>query len=548
MPKLKNSIILIGGGGHGRVVIDAIKSAKSFNIYGILDPSLRRNSIISGVKVIGPDGMLPILFKNGIKNAFISVGSIGDHEPRKKIYGNLKKIGFRLPSVVHPKAVVAGDVRLGEGAFVAAGAILNPGVKIGRNAIINTRSSVDHDCGIGDFVHVAPGAVLSGGVKIKEGAHIGTGASVIQNIKIGKNAMIGAGQTVRVNISDGARYFERLEPRRHKKVFIIAEAGVNHNGSLKTAKDMVDAACRSGADAVKFQTFKAGNIVSRFSPKADYQKRSTGKKQPQFDMIKKLELDRNAHIELVDYCRKKKIIFLSSPFDPESIDLLDGLGLEIFKIPSGEITNLPYLRKIGRLRKKIIMSTGMSNLKEIKAALDILTKAGTPKKNITVLHCNTEYPTPFEDADLLAMTKIKYAFGVNVGYSDHTPGIEAPIAAAALGAVVIEKHFTLDKSMPGPDHKASLGPDELNAMVAAIRNIEKALGSGRKKPSPSEAKNKAVVRKSIVASKAIKTGEVFTEENITAKRPATGMSPIHWDKVIGRTAKKDFKRDESICL
>ena len=338
-----------------------------------------------------------------------------------------------------------------------------------------------------------------------------------------------------------------LPAMNYKRTFIIAEAGVNHNGSLELAKKMVDVAAEAGADAVKFQTFKAEKVISRYAQKAEYQKRSTDASESQLDMVRKLELDEAAHKELFAYCRSKDIIFLSTPFDLDSIDLLNQLGLEIFKIPSGEITNLPYLRKIGALKKEVILSTGMADLGEIEDALDVLIKAGTVRENITVLHCNTEYPTPFEDVNLRAMLTIRAAFpGVQVGYSDHTLGIEVPIAAVAMGATVIEKHFTLDRNMEGPDHKASLEPDELKAMVQAIRNIEKALGNGIKKPSPSELKNKPVARKSIVAARDIKEGEEFTEENLTAKRPGTGISPMRWDEILGKHAQKKYVEDELI--
>lgn len=330
------------------------------------------------------------------------------------------------------------------------------------------------------------------------------------------------------------------------KVFIIAEAGVNHNGSVDIAKKMIDVAAAAGVDAVKFQTFKAEKVISRYAPKAEYQKATTGEADSQMEMVKALELDYNQHVDLLNYCREKGIPFLSTPFDLESIDLLNSLGLETFKIPSGEITNLPYLRKVGKLQKSIILSTGMAEMEEIEDALTVLVGAGTAKEKITVLHCNTEYPTPYEDVNLLAMHSIKKAFGVNVGYSDHTLGIEVPIAAVALGATVIEKHFTLDKTMSGPDHKASLEPDALIAMVRAIRNIEKALGDGVKKPSASEIKNKPIARKSIVAAKAIKCGETFNKENITAKRPGIGISPMNWDRVVGKKAIRNFKEDELI--
>jgi len=332
----------------------------------------------------------------------------------------------------------------------------------------------------------------------------------------------------------------------YNKTFIIAEAGVNHNGSIDLAKQMIDVALEAGADAVKFQTFKTENLVSKNAPKADYQKISTENNESQFEMIKKLELDENAHKILFVYCREKRLQFLSSPFDLDSIDLLNKLGMEIFKIPSGEITNLPYLRKIGELGKKVILSTGMADLEEIEDALDVLTNEGTELNNITLLHCNSEYPTPIEDVNLQAMQTIAAAFNVKVGYSDHTIGIEVPVAAVALGASIIEKHFTLDKTMEGPDHKASLEPEELKAMVHAIRNIEKALGNGIKKASPSELKNKSVVRKSIVAACDIQRGEIFTEKNIIVKRPGTGISPIRWDEIVGKTSTKDYHEDDLI--
>ena len=327
-------------------------------------------------------------------------------------------------------------------------------------------------------------------------------------------------------------------------VFIIAEAGVNHNGSIKLAYKLIDVASASGVNAVKFQTFKAENLVSKNAQKAEYQKQTTNPSESQFNMLKKLELDANAHRRLIDYCDKKDIIFLSTPFDYESIELLNKLKLQIFKIPSGEITNLTYLRHIGSLNKKVILSTGMSNLKEIGDAIKILINAGTLKENITVLHANTMYPTPMEDVNLRAMQTIQNKFDVAVGYSDHTLGIEVDIAAVAMGATIIEKHFTIDKTMDGPDHKSSIDPEELKAMVSSIRNIEKALGSSIKKPSKSEKPNIIMARKSIVASKSIKKGELFTENNLTTKRPGTGLSPMEWDSVIGKVAKRDYQIDD----
>lgn len=332
------------------------------------------------------------------------------------------------------------------------------------------------------------------------------------------------------------------------KTLIIAEAGVNHNGDLALARELIDVAAEAGADLVKFQTFSADRLVTTDARKADYQDLSTGTDESQHAMIRRLELTRDMHEALIAHCKFRGIQFFSSGFDPESIDLLVELGLDRFKVPSGEITNLQYLRHVGRYRKPVILSTGMATLGEIEAALEVLERAGTPRDRVTVLHCNTEYPTPMVDVNLRAMLAIRDAFGVAVGYSDHTSGIEVAIAAVALGATVIEKHFTLDRNLPGPDHNASLEPEELKAMVAAIRNIEVALGDGIKRLTPSEAKNKPVARKSLVARQAIRAGEVFGEHNITAKRPGTGISPMRWDEVIGRTALRDFAADELIEL
>ncbi len=327
---------------------------------------------------------------------------------------------------------------------------------------------------------------------------------------------------------------------------VSAEARVNHDGSIAIAKELIDVGVDAGADAVKFQTFRAESLVSRGAPKAEYQKQNARLNESQYEMIEKLEIDEKAHRALMDYCGQRKILFLSSPFDHDSIELLDRLGLKIFKVPSGEITDFPYLRHVGSLGKDIILSTGMADLEEIGEALKVLIKAGTAKERITVLHCNTEYPTPMEDVNLKAMQTIAKAFGVEVGYSDHTAGTEVAIAAVALGATVIEKHFTIDKSMPGPDHKASLEPAELSAMISAVRNINMALGDGRKKASLSEMKNKPVARKSIVAARDISQGEILTEENIATKRPGTGLSPMIWSKVLNQKAKRDFKEDELI--
>ncbi|WP_104743668.1 N-acetylneuraminate synthase [Helicobacter cinaedi] len=333
------------------------------------------------------------------------------------------------------------------------------------------------------------------------------------------------------------------------KILIIAEAGVNHNGDIQIAKKLIDVAVESGADIVKFQTGKPENVISRFAQKADYQIENTkDTTETQLEMCRKFEFQDTIWPILIDYCKQKNIKFLSTPFDVESVDLLHNLGLEIFKIPSGEITNLPYLRKIGKYNKQVILSTGMANLGEIESAIAVLVDSGTKRENITLLQCNTEYPTPFADVNLKAMKSLKKAFRLPVGYSDHTPGIAIPLAAVGMGAKVIEKHFTLDKNMEGPDHKASLEPCELKAMVQGIREIELALGDGVKRTSESEAKNKPIARKSIVANCAIKKGEILSESNLYTKRPAGGISPMEWDKVIGTKAVRDFEPDEMIEL
>lgn len=329
-----------------------------------------------------------------------------------------------------------------------------------------------------------------------------------------------------------------------EKVYIIAEAGDNHNGDFNTALKLVDVAKRAGADCVKFQTFVTEEIISKYAEMAEYQKKNTGKEESQFEMVKRLELSFDEFRKIKEYCDRVGIQFLSTPFDLKSVDFLNELGVPFFKIPSGEITNYPYLIKIAHTGKPVVMSTGMCEPDEILAAINVLEKNGSGE--ITLLHCNTEYPTPLKDVNLYAMRTMKKMFGKKVGYSDHTKGIEVPVAAVTLGACVIEKHFTLDKNMPGPDHKASLEPDELGRMVKNIRNIEIALGDGVKRVSESERKNIAIARKSIVARRNIQEGEILTEENLAVKRPGTGINPMQWMEVLGTRAVRDFKEDELI--
>ena len=334
----------------------------------------------------------------------------------------------------------------------------------------------------------------------------------------------------------------------NQSVLIIAEAGVNHNGSLDLAKRLVDEAAIAGVDLIKFQTFEADKLVTRSARQAEYQRYNMGASidDSQYTMLKRLELSHEQHEELVVYCRAKGIRFFSTAFDMDSIDYLHSLDLGLWKVPSGEITNYPYLRKIARYCEPVILSTGMCELHDIEAALQVLLSNGVRKEQITILHCNTEYPTPMKDVNLKAMLEIGRTFGVKVGYSDHTEGIEVPIAAVALGATVIEKHFTLDKTMEGPDHRASLEPEELRAMVKAIRNIEQALGDGHKTVSESERKNREIARKSIVAACPIRKGELLTEQNLTVKRPGIGISPMRWEEILGTHATRDFQEEELI--
>lgn len=327
-------------------------------------------------------------------------------------------------------------------------------------------------------------------------------------------------------------------------VFVIAEAGVNHNGDIQNAKRLIDAAVEAGADAVKFQTFKTENIVCKTAPKAGYQMETTDRSETQFEMLKKLELTAQMHNDLIEHCKKRNILFLSTPFDVDSVRYLANLGLKIFKIPSGEITNLPYLREIAKYRKKVILSTGMSSMDEVRAAVEVLRENGTD--DIVLLHCTSQYPTSMSDVNLSAMVSMREEIGLPTGYSDHTQGIEIPIAAVALGAMVIEKHLTLDRTMEGPDHKASLEPEELAKMVEGIRKVEQALGDGIKRMSESEKANRQIVRKSIVALKHIKKGEKFSELNLTTKRPGNGISPMRWNELIGKTAHRDYETDEMI--
>jgi len=329
-------------------------------------------------------------------------------------------------------------------------------------------------------------------------------------------------------------------------VIIIAEAGVNHNGDLNLAFELIERAKAAQADYVKFQTFIPENVMTKHAVMADYQKENTGKAESQLEMVRRLQISFEDHQLLIDKCNKTGIKFLSTGFDLESLDFLSAQAMDFVKVPSGEITNLPYLRKVAQFKRPVILSTGMATMKEVSKAIDVLIRLGVNRDEITALHCTTQYPAPFEDVNLKAMLSMAKTQQVAIGYSDHTPGIEVAIAAVALGATIIEKHFTLDNNLPGPDHRASLEPTQLTAMVSAVRHIEKALGSEEKRPSPSEINNIPITRKSIVARQAIKKGALFTEENLTVKRPGTGRSPMDWDQVLGSAAERDYEADDLI--
>lgn len=541
--KENDKIIVIGCGGHARSVVDSILQLGEYEIAGFINDTAYE---YRGIEVIGNDDMLPEIYENGIKKAVLGVGFVGKGNTRKRLVEMLESIGFELPCIIDETAKIAADVKLGKGVFIGKNAVVNSNVTLGDMCIINTNAVIEHDCTIGEYTHVAVSATICGEVNIGKLTFVGASSTVIQHIAIGDNVLVGADTLVLKDINDNEKVYNNRSMKcdDESKTLIIAEAGVNHNGDILLAKKLIDAAKEAGADIVKFQTFNSKKLTSRFAKKAEYQKKTTDKDESQLDMLKKLELSREAHFELIDYCNQKGIKFLSTPFDIDSIKLLDELGMDIFKVPSGEITNYPYLREIGKLGKKVILSTGMSTMEEVVDAICVLKENGA--KSISVLHCNTQYPTPFEDVNLAAMYSLANKTGLEYGYSDHTVGIEVPVAAVAMGATIIEKHFTLDKTMEGPDHKASLDPKELKDMVSAIRNIERARGNGEKRVTESEKGNITVVRKSIVASKSIKKGEIFTEENITTKRPGNGISPMKWNEILGQSAIRDFDEDELI--
>lgn len=552
--------IIFGSGGASREVYYLIKQVNQacdsprYHVLGFVENDKKKigDHVCDNKIVISDDISLPSLLSD--HSSLASFIPIGEPRIKEQIYNSIK--GFPdiiFPNIIHPSVVYDEDVlAMGEGNIICAGNIIGSSLTLGSFNLINRSCTIGHDVTAENFNTINPMSAISGDVSIGNKNLIGAGATILQGLHIGDNVTIGAGAVLTKNACNedllvGVPAKKRNVGRQESsKVYIIAEAGVNHNGDIETAKRLADAARNAGANAVKYQTFITEEVISKNAKKVDYQMRATGGSESQFEMVKKLELSQKEFIDLKEYCDSIGITFLSTPFDRRSIQFLKELDMDKWKIPSGEITNLPYLIQIAQFGNSVFLSTGMSTIDEIRFAVQVLTDNGCG--DITLLHCNTDYPTKFEDANIRAMLELRDKFGLKVGFSDHTLGIEAAVAAVALGAAVIEKHFTLDRGMEGPDHQASLDPIQLQQMVKSIRNLEKALGSGIKIPSKSEIKNKDQVRKSIVASRNIKKGEIFSEENLAVKRPGTGLSPVLWFDVLGEKAARDFKEDELIEL
>lgn len=537
-------IVLLGAGGHATSCIDVIESDGRFRIVGLVGTDKDLHQRVCGYEVIATDDDLQALSAE-YRHALVTVGQVKSAESRRRLYAKARAAGFELPVIVSPHAHVSPHARIGEGSIVMYGAMLNADAQVGVNCIINSHALVEHGAQVGDHCHISTCVILNGDVRVGAGSFVGSGTLTRQGVSIGSGCVVGMGSVVRCDLPDGVTHWSS---DARSGVLVIAEVGVNHNGNLDIARRLIDVAADSGADIVKFQTFKADRLATKDASKADYQVKTTDAAESQHEMLRRLELSPTMHDELIAHAARRGIEFMSTPFDEESVDLLAGKGLRRFKVPSGEITNLPYLRRIAQVAGEVIISTGMATLEEIGAAIAVFEAGGVPRSRITILHCTTDYPAHMQDVNLRAMQTIAIEFGVQVGYSDHTQGIEVPIAAVALGARIIEKHFTLDQNLPGPDHKASLTPEQLSAMVAALRNIELTLGDGVKRPSPNEARNLPIVRKSLVAIQPIKAGESFSIQNIGAKRPGTGISPMRLDEVVGKPAPRDFDPDELIEL
>ncbi|WP_314318999.1 N-acetylneuraminate synthase [Fusobacterium pseudoperiodonticum] len=541
-------LVIIGAGGYAKSVLDSLNKEK-YEVVGFLDNKKKGHHL--GVPIIASS-----LDEIKNSNEFVYFISIGDNKKRKFWYSEVKKRNLKVISIIDKSAIISKEVTYGPGLFVGKLAVINNDAHIGENVIINTKALVEHGVHIGNHSNVSTNTTINGDVHIGNECFIGSSSVINGQLMIGDSCTIGSGTVVIHNINYGSTVVGvpgriiKEDDKMKQKVFIVAEIGCNHNGDPELARKMVEIAKECGVDAVKFQTFKADLLISKYAPKAEYQKKVTDSKESQLDMTRKLELPFEKFVELEKYARSLGLEVFSTPFDFESIDFLAGYQQKIWKIPSGEITNLPYLEKIAKLpiiNKQIVISTGMSTIEEIEEALRVLTENGVNPLDITILHCNTEYPTPYEDVNLLSIPYLKEKFPeYKIGFSDHSPGYFDGVAAVTYGITFIEKHFTLNKEFEGPDHKASVLPEELKLLCEGIRIVEKSLGRYKKIVTNSERKNKIVARKSIIAKVKIEKGDIFTIENLTTKRPGNGISPMYWYDILGKTAERDFEVDELI--
>lgn len=545
--KQQIKLLLIGGGGHCRSCIDVIRATQQYDIVGILDAVEKVGQTLDGVPIIGSDADLEAQLSN-IDECLITVGQIANSELRQRLFDQVKAANIPLATVLSPNATIAETATIAEGTIVMHQALVNAEAKIEANVIVNSFALIEHDAQIGAHTHISTRATINGAATVGRNCFIGSHALVFQQCQVGRDSIVGGGQVVRADLPNNSQPNDvKNISSSQKPVFIIAEAGVNHNGDVDLAKKMIEIAAKAGVDAVKFQTFHAESLTTSYAEKADYQKQATTKIESQQEMLKALELPEKSYVELVSYCETLSIEFMSTAFDIESLDFLVELGIKRIKIPSGELTNVPLLRHCAKQNLPLILSTGMATYAEVLQAKSVLIDAGADCNELTILHCNTAYPTPFIDANLACIQTLK-KLGCEVGYSDHTLGDEAVIASIALGAGIVEKHFTLDRTMDGPDQSTSLEPNELQLMVSRIRNIEKAFGNGIKEPTNSELENIPIARKSIVAGKPIKKGEIFSDINMTTKRPGNGVSAALWDQALGKIAQRDYMIDEQIEL
>lgn len=553
-------VIIVGASGFGKEVLSLLKLFQDINVIGFIDSRVEiKGERIDGIPVLGDDSFLENLRNEGVEAAVVA---IGDYQTRAKLAQHCRELGYQLINVVHPSSKIVNTVKMGEGVIIYGGTVINADVKIGNNVLINSGATIGHDTVVEDNVNINPGVDIGGKVLIKQGAYIGIGSSVIQNIVVGAESLVGAGAVVIRDVPEKltvagvpAKVIRRRDQTGLKiirignkkigeghPVFIIAEVGVNHNGDIELAKKLIDKAVEANADAVKFQTFKAEKLNTRKAPKAEYHLETTGNEGSWFDLLKSQELDQQTHFILADYCRSKGIIFLSTPYDEDSADMLEKIGVPAYKIASTDLTNILFLKHVARKNKPIFLPTGLCNYQEIEEAIDCIRKEGN--NQIVVLQCTANYPAEIKDANLVVMNEIKKRFDVLVGYSDHTPGMVLPIAATAQGSCLHEKHFTLHKELPGPDHRASIDPEELAEMVNLIRVTETCIGQVENKPTESEKNNIFKLRKSVVANIDISLGTIITSEMITAKRPGTGLHPRHIYDFIGKKAVKEIKEDE----